>query len=302
MKLGGKMLLCLVGGLAVCATANAITEPAGTPYEEIIKKNVFSLRPPPPPPDPEATKAPPPKITLTGITTLIGKVALMETPGTTPKPGESAKGKQFYMLHEGEMQNDIKVVAIDEKAGSVKVLNGGKEFTLTFDKDGSKLPASPPPPMPGTLPGALPGLPPPPSGMMPSPMKTADMNIPAFPARAVRTGNQSANLPGNALPGGFPGNTAGGGTPLPSFTSAAPLQSAQPTEPQMGLEEQVLMMEAQREITRNQVLSGKLPPLPPTSVTPPGSPGSFAPVQDPNNPSTRGLPRPGLPPLPGALR
>src|SRR5205809_329503 len=98
MKYGGKMLICLTGGLALCLAANALTaEPQDNPYQSIVDRNVFALKPPPPPPDPEATKAPPVKITLTGITTILGnKRALMKSPAPPGKPGEPAKPGMSY--------------------------------------------------------------------------------------------------------------------------------------------------------------------------------------------------------------
>jgi len=66
MKHGGKMLICLIGGLALRIAANEVTtESSNNPYQSIVDRNVFALKPPPPPPDPEATKPPPVKITLT---------------------------------------------------------------------------------------------------------------------------------------------------------------------------------------------------------------------------------------------
>src|SRR5580765_7113869 len=74
---------------AMPALAVTIDNPAGNPYQGIVDRNVFGLRPPPPPPDPELNKPPPPKITLTGITTILGNArALMKTPPPAAKPGE----------------------------------------------------------------------------------------------------------------------------------------------------------------------------------------------------------------------
>ncbi len=92
---------------------------------------------------------------------------------------------------------------------------------------------------------------------------------------------------------------------MTSFTSVNPAQTAQQNmQPAMPLEEQTLLMEAQRQMTANQVASGRLPPLPPTAMTPAGSPGSITPVptgnQDPGQTGQRTMfQRPGLPPLPG---
>src|SRR5262249_37418731 len=137
MRRGSQLtLFVLLGGLSVCAAASAVTSaPSAGPYDGIVDRNVFGLKPPPPPPDPEATKAPPSKITLTGITTILGnKRALMKTPPPQGKPGEQPKGEQSYILTIGQREGDIEVLDIDEKAGSVKVNNAGTVLTLTFEK------------------------------------------------------------------------------------------------------------------------------------------------------------------------
>ena len=300
------MLLCMMGGFTVSTVAIGVTDAPDTPYQEIVNRNVFALKPPPPPPDPEANKPPPPKITLTGITTIIGKKALMEAPAPPGKPGEPPKTKQCYTLAEGQREGDIEVLQIDEKTGSVKVKNGGQELTLTFDKDGSKLPATPPPSATPGLPGALPGVPPPPTGIMPPPMKTAEGSMPTFPTRNLRTPNAGLNqgagiTPAMAAPGGLayqpavafqPAGGNQGTVALPSFAGPQ-LGGSQPALPQQQLspEEQTILIEAARE--QKTPLSGLLPPtaLNPTVNVLPGQPGQG---------TVPGQTRTHLPPLPGA--
>src|SRR5215471_1239825 len=157
MKYGGKVLGCLAGSLGLCITANAVTaESQNNPYQSIVDRNVFALKPPPPPPDPEATKPPPVKIALTGITTILGnKRALMKSPAPPGKPGEPAKPEVSYILTVGQREGDVEVLDIDEVGGNVKLRNGGVEVTLNIDKDGPKLApsAAPVPGVPG-MPGA----------------------------------------------------------------------------------------------------------------------------------------------------
>ena len=58
MKHGGKMLVCLMSGLAFCTAAKTVTQDsADNPYQSIIDRNVFSLKPPPPPPEIPAAPA-----------------------------------------------------------------------------------------------------------------------------------------------------------------------------------------------------------------------------------------------------
>src|SRR5882762_4119031 len=90
MKYVEKMLLCILCLLVHCLAAKAVTSGSSTgtnPYQGIVDRNVFGLKPPPPPPDPEVNKPPPPKIILTGITTIFGnKRALMKAPVAAKPP------------------------------------------------------------------------------------------------------------------------------------------------------------------------------------------------------------------------
>lgn len=68
-----------------------------------------------------------PRITLTGITTILGnKRALITVAG----PGKTS---QSYMLTEGQGEDEIEVLRIDEKKGAVEVRNHGTIQTLSFD-------------------------------------------------------------------------------------------------------------------------------------------------------------------------
>ena len=169
MKRGGKAEICAVLGVLLSTSAIAVTS-TGTdsPYGAIVERNVFNLHAPPPPVNPAdlVKKTPPPKITLTGITTILGqKKTFLTTPSVKPgAPPESV------MLAEGQALNDIEVKRIDEKAGVVEVINHGEAQTLDFDHDGAK-PAGAPPGMGNPQPmGMPPPAPPPPNvSTLPSP-------------------------------------------------------------------------------------------------------------------------------------
>ncbi|WP_205881018.1 hypothetical protein, partial [Limisphaera ngatamarikiensis] len=60
--------------------------------------------------------------------------------------------------------------------------------------------------------------------------------------------------------------------------------------PQLSLEEQILLIELQRQATQDRVARGEMPPLPPTELTPP----SALPTPTPPAP-----PVPTVPPVPG---
>jgi hypothetical protein len=209
MKRRGRIPLWALAGLVLWSSGHALTAgpstPSTNPYQAIVDRNVFGLKPPPPPPDPEAAKPPPVKITLTGITTILGdKRVLMKTPPPAAKPGEAPKGEQSFILKEGQREGDIEVLEIDEKAASVKVNNGGTVVTLTLAKDGSKLAPGPVPVPVPSMPGAPPsmGLRPP---MSPAPVPSAP-NSPANPPPPLPmspgpTATPGARFGGRHIPG-----------------------------------------------------------------------------------------------------
>ena len=241
---------------ATPALAVTIDNGSGNPYQGIVDRNVFGLRPPPPPPDPELNKPPPPKITLTGITTILGNArALMKSPPPPGKPGEPAKGEQYYNLTVGQRDGEVEVLEIDPVAGSVKINNSGSVVTLTFDKDGVK----------GG--GGAGGVPPPP-GAVPPPMPGAGGPTGfSMPTRTVRPAGGFGQPAGGAdasgtQPAGFGSTTAGG------FTGAQPANTGQPGAIQQPVqtrspEENVLLseaMNAQRDQAR--AAGAKIPHFP----------------------------------------
>lgn len=317
MKHGGKLLVCMMGGLAVCTAASAITPDAETsanPYQSIIDRNVFSLKPPPPPVDPaDAAKPTAVKITLTGMTTIFGKArVLMKTAPPPGKPNEGPKSEHSYILTEGERDGDIEVIAIDDKAGSVKVNNAGTIQTLTFEKDGAKLPTTmapaPAPGAPGAVIPGLPvnrGLPQLPSAGGTTPNFQLPTRIPRVPgggsqAMNLTPGATGAGVPMVATPGFLPGNT----TALPGVQNNAaanyqsPAQAAQQSPP-VSLEEQQILIEAARQAGGPTAAL-----LPPTALSPKanvlGPPEPGVPTTTPNQqPQTPTLPIPGRPIQPG---
>jgi hypothetical protein len=302
MKYGGKMLVSMMGGLAFCTTANAVTaispETPNNPYQSIVDRNVFSLKPPPPPAEPvEVNKPQALKITLTGITTILGnKRVLMKAVPTTAKPGEAAKAEQSYILTEGQREGDLEILAIDEKLGSVKVSNAGSVQTLTFEKDGAKLPSTPAP-APAPVNGApqIPGFPvarpfPQPPGAAAG---TPNFQLPSRMPRLPGVASQGAALNVNGigavpLAQGSPSYTAPGF--LPGNTTSPPVGnntvSPQPSNPSLSLEEQAIMIEANRQTGGPGAAL-----LPPTALTPRGTENT--------TPAQNQTPTPGFPQIPG---
>ncbi|HYL95726.1 MAG TPA: hypothetical protein VET69_07975, partial [Terriglobales bacterium] len=167
------------------------TAASDNPYQGIVARNVFLLKPPPPPVPIEEAKPPPPKVFLTGITSILGnKRALLKTPAPPAKPGQPPQGEQSYILTEGQREGDIEVVSIDEKAGTVKINNGGTLYVLNFDKDGQK-------PSAGLMPGGAqpPGIPTP-GGVAPPSVQPANPYAPGsgfnLPSRPLRAGPGAA--------------------------------------------------------------------------------------------------------------
>gem|GEM_PF-3372601 len=121
------------------ANANALTaDKADGPYDAIVARNVFRLQPPPShienfqPNDVN----PPPKVVLTGITSILGKDIAFITIAAT-KPGTTSES---VMLAEGQILNEIQVRSIDSKAGIVQIVNNGEFQTLDFDHNAARSP------------------------------------------------------------------------------------------------------------------------------------------------------------------
>src|SRR5882724_11471586 len=154
MSDGGRAVVCILAGLLLCTEARSMGADSANPYQGIVDRNVFGLKPPPAPPRPEDNKPPAPKITLTGITTILGNKRALMNVAMPAKPPESAKQKSF-ILAEGQRDGDIEVLEIDETSGTVKVDDFGTIMVLDINKDGAKLPASPIAPAPIAPPPAL---------------------------------------------------------------------------------------------------------------------------------------------------
>jgi hypothetical protein len=183
----------------VASTITPTSEPSTetNPFRIIPARNAFGIKDPPPPPPPvqEAPPPPPPpppaNVTLTGFSLWKGrkKVYLQITP-----PG--GKNPVYRDLEEGSEQDDIRILAIDEKNETVQILNAGQEFTLNFKENGAK-----PSPTPGGAPGAI-----------PNPVTTAVVNTAAGRSGPVvigRGGVTDANFDPGQLGSQIPGATMG---------------------------------------------------------------------------------------------
>jgi len=241
-------LVVLAGG-----RESAVADAKANPYDAIVERNPFGLKPPPPPAPPEdpASKLPPAPLAtveVTGITSILSsKRALLEI---VPGPG---KPMLKPILSEGERVESIEVVSINVEKNEVTIKNGGVITNLTFkiakSTPGPTAPGSLPPPVPGSVPPPIP------------PQTT--MNNYGTSRGVMMGGGAPAASPADAA--GALGTVGGNGfRSIPSRALRANLQT------QLSAEESVLQLEQNRALNQqiSQSTGIRLPPLPPTILTP----------------------------------
>ena len=121
MKRVGKIAIWLASGLVLCASARADNvASADNPYTPIVTRNIFGLKPVSVDDTPPADL---PKITLNGIMSTLGKVqVLFKVAGGSP--GQAAKD-HFYILSEGQRQDEVEVMHINTQTSLVTFNNHG---------------------------------------------------------------------------------------------------------------------------------------------------------------------------------
>jgi hypothetical protein len=253
MKFAGCFILVSVLLAAALASAQDAAV-SSKPYAPIVTRNVFGLVPIPvvdpaaslPPPEP------PPKITPNGIMTIFGQLQVLFKVAVKPPPGQPAKDDSFVMS-EGERQDEIEVVKIDEAAGVITFNNHGtvQELPLVATPASSGAPAGP---------GGGPGTRGNPGTVIPSPMS------PPGGGPAPSAGNDPFGRPPPMV------QQAGGpslASTMPGFGGAGRSGTANTPQPQEALspEAQVLMIEAQRAKWIQEGNPGAAI-LPPTPLTP----------------------------------
>jgi hypothetical protein len=270
MKHGEKLLICTLAGLALSLV---FPPPAsGNPYQAIVERNVFGLKPPPPPPGPDDNRPPPPKIFLQGIYTFGGVKRVLFKLQMPIKPGQPPTGEQGFNLAEGQREGDIEVLEIDPKARTVKVNEFGTITNLDFESNGIKTASAS---APGVAPPYAGTFVPPPTASPFNPAGGAQLSRPlrlqgppgsaAYPSARGLTPAYASGASGYA---GRTPSVSVGGMSLPLSGSTAQTQpglAAQPAQPQMSAEEKFLMIEAYR--ARVKQLGLKVPPVPPTPLT-----------------------------------
>ena len=266
MKRVGRIAACLAGGLALNAGLRA-ADPApannpmpDNPYAAIVTRNVFALVATPPPPDPNAKQeASLPKITPTGIMTVFGhSQVLFKVAGTPAKQGRPAKD-EFYILSQGQRQDDIEVTKIDEKNSLVTFDNHGitQELPLvnTPTSSGPAASSSPVARNPAMMTGLRgdggnigPG------GIIPFGAGSSGRN--------GSSGFGGGSGPGS--PGGAGGGPPNGGVNLPGAALASSNLGPAQNLPQISAEEQTVIIAAQhlKAQLENDPMAPIFPPTP----------------------------------------
>lgn len=284
--------------MLVSAAGNSLADTKANPYEAIVERNPFGLKPPPPPAPPEdpstkAPPAPPATVEVTGITSILSsKRALLEI---VPGPG---KPMIKPILSEGERVDSVEVISINVEKNEVVVKNSGVITNLTFKvAKSTPVPAGahgavPPPATPGTFPPPVP---------------------PHTTYNNYGTGGRGVQMGGGAPPvaPAAAGVNPSGATGADGFRSipSRNIRGGQQGSVPLSAEESVLQVEQNRVLNQqiSQNTGIRLPPLPPTVLNPnPGNPAGGVDdggvgFQNPQVPGTRPrwTPRPiNLPPPP----
>lgn len=258
-KLAGQFGFLLIAASVFAMAPNR----AFNDYDGIVSRNLFNLREPLTKIPEPITNAPPMNLNLTGITTMLGyKLAMLRT-HPPPKPG-TPPTDQTLTLTEGQREGDIEVLQIDEKAGRVKVNNGGTIMTLTFEKDGLKpaqvLPTNLPPGASNAHIASVPT----PTGVTPPPQY--GMVYPGQKRIPSRFNPNGATPPPVTLPGTtYPAVT----NTVPAFVPAQPQTNVAPS--QMTAEEQAAISELERELAARTN----------AAAAPPNAPAGYATTSPP---------------------
>ena len=265
MTRGGiAMLVCGFCCLTLGPSTRAVTtDPGDFPYQGIIDRNVFVLKPPPEPPSPESLKPPPPKITAVGIANTVGKLRALLKVMEPPKPTEPGKPptpaqEQTYLLAVGQRQGQVEVLAIDGIARTVKVDNYGTVMSvpLVTNLPASTAPASGPVPSPMAA-RNLPNFGGPPSPpALPGVGATAASTVPTSPAYKAIPTTRQLRLPTPSAPAA-PTSQAVITAPTPTPTVQQPASQAAANKKPLSPEDELLLLHAINAFDPNS------PPPPP---------------------------------------
>ena len=273
MRFAGHFIARLALAMVLAVSARAVSQDVpGNPYLTVAARNVFALLPIPTnnPADSAPPPEPPPKITPNGIMTLFGKLQVLFKVAVKPPPGQPAKD-QSYVMTEGERQDEIEVVKINQNAGSIIFNNHGTVQELALVAATASGPASAPPPP------AMGGIP------IPIPRFNSSGGAGNEPVSIGRPfGGPSGPGGRNHGYGGSYGGNVGSIGNMSNTSSSA--DASRVHAPQMDVltpEAQVIMMEAQRAefLDKGSSAASILPPTPLTHlVTGDGNGGENVPA------------------------
>lgn len=117
---------CCLLALGLVTFNSRAFEAKQTPYDRIAERNLFKLRPASITQKPVPEPKPHPKVRLTGITMILKKPVAFITI-------EGGKPELSVTLGQGEAVKGIEVKSIDEKTGTVGILNEGELQILNFE-------------------------------------------------------------------------------------------------------------------------------------------------------------------------
>ncbi len=242
--------LALLAGVAHGAVPEIKEQPIkDPPYSVILTRNAFGLKPPPSVIVETNEVGPPPNVKLTAVIAITSpkKAMFVVTP--------AGKANPIYLtVNEGEFSEDslLKVLEIDEKNGSVKIVMNDKTSTLDFVNNGIKNAAVAMVPIPGgqPFPGAQPGV-----------------------LGAVQPAGGDGRRPGGSGGGQFNPGGGGGGAPAVPANSLQPIPP-RPTrlpspQPQLGpavpekpltVEQSVILKKVDELVNQDKIKKQQYPP------------------------------------------
>ena len=86
-----------------------------------------------------------------------------------------------------------------------------------------------------------------------------------------------STVPSHAAAAAFASSKPTPTLPTHQLRATSAPRAAVPSQSQLTAEQQIILMEIERERTKAEVIKGELPPLPPTELTPPDAPGHVPP-------------------------
>jgi hypothetical protein len=271
MKRLGRISVWLAVGLALNASLRAASPASANnpspenPYATVAVRNIFGLNPPVVATnDPNALlEAMLPKITPTGIMSVFGYTQVLfkvaAAAGVVAKAGQPAK-EEFYILSQGQRQDDIEVIKIDEKNSLVTFDNHGITQELPLASTSSSgTPAASPSPVAGN-PGMAPRL--------PGGGGNNGGNNGGFNGFGAGPGENNGGVP-NSNPGFNSGGPNGGGpngaNGSMSFGGNTQGHIYQPEPSTISADDSVILIEAQRAALMNSPTPEYPPALLPTT-------------------------------------